>query len=76
MRKFSTLVESIWSDIQDRSTGNVVRKEDDVNLLDYDTFGEYIRRIYIPKNDKCTIFCASEIRVPVIWELDYMTTRI
>ena len=31
MRKLS---ESIWSDIQDRSSGDTVRKEDDINLLD------------------------------------------
>ena len=30
MRKLS---ESIWSDIQDRSMGKTVRKEDDINHL-------------------------------------------
>ena len=38
--------ESIWSDIQDRSSGDVVRKEDDVNLLDRDGFYKYIMEHY------------------------------
>ena len=49
MRKFSTLVESIWSDIQDRSAGNVIRKEDDVNLLDLNEFYKYIKDQYKTK---------------------------
>ena len=28
MRKLSKITESIWSDMQDRSAGDVVRKED------------------------------------------------
>ena len=43
MRKLS---ESIWSDMQDRSTGEIVRKEDDVNLLDRDGFYNYIMEHY------------------------------
>ena len=41
--------ESIWSDIQDRSAGDVVRKEDDVNLLDYDGLYDYIKSKYSGK---------------------------
>ena len=43
MRKLS---ESIWSDIQDRSSGETVRKEDDVNILDRDGFFDYLDRRY------------------------------
>ena len=43
MRKLS---ESIWSDMQDRSSGETVRKEDDVNLLDRDGFYNYIMEHY------------------------------
>ena len=43
MRKLS---ESIWSDIQDRSSGETIRKEDDVNLLDRDGFYKYIMEHY------------------------------
>ena len=46
MRKLSKITESIWSDIQDRSSGETVRKEDDVNLLDRDGFYNYIMEHY------------------------------
>ena len=38
--------ESIWSDIQDRSMGKTVRKEDDINLLDCDELYDYIYSLY------------------------------
>ena len=41
--------ESIWSDMQDRSTGEVIRKEDDVNILDYDDLYDYIKSKYSGK---------------------------
>ena len=40
------LSESIWSDIQDRSSGETVRKEDDINRLDIDGLFEYINDNY------------------------------
>ena len=43
MKKLS---ESIWSDMQDRSSGETVRKEDDINLLDFDEFIEYLKKSY------------------------------
>ena len=46
MKKLSKITESIWSDMQDRSVGKTVRKEDDVNLLDAQGFVEYLRNIY------------------------------
>ena len=33
MKKLSKITESIWSDIQDRSMGKTVRKEDDMFIL-------------------------------------------
>ena len=33
MKKLSNIKESIWSDMQDRSTGDKIRKEDDNNNL-------------------------------------------
>ena len=41
--------ESIWSDIQDRSSGEVVRKEDDINTLDLNEFYAYIKDQYKTK---------------------------
>ena len=38
--------ESIWSDMQDRSAGEIVRREDDVNLLDRDGLFDYIYDLY------------------------------
>ena len=46
MRKLSEITESIWSDMQDRSAGDKIRKEDDVNLLDRDGFYNYIMEHY------------------------------
>ena len=44
---FKTYIkESIWSDIQDRSAGDVVRKEDDVNILDCEEFCDYLKNRY------------------------------
>ena len=47
MRKLS---ESIWSDIQDRSSGNSIRKEDDVNLMSMEDFCDYLNNNYISKD--------------------------
>ena len=41
--------ESIWSDIQDRSSGDTVRKEDDINTLDLNEFYAYIKDQYKTK---------------------------
>ena len=46
MRKLSEITESIWSDMQDRSAGDTVRKEDDINLLDCDGLYEYLNQHY------------------------------
>ena len=47
IKTFSEFInESIWSDIQDRSSGDTVRKEDDINLLDTDEFIEYLKKSY------------------------------
>ena len=43
MRKLS---ESIWSDMQDRSMGEKIRKEDDIELLDIDGFYDYLVKRY------------------------------
>ena len=56
MKKLSNITESIWSDIQDRSSGEVIRKEDDVDLLDAQEFVEYLRDIYKNVDTKFYIF--------------------
>ena len=52
MKKLSKITESIWSDMQDRSTGNVVRREDDVNLRSGEDFCDYLNDNYIIKNGR------------------------
>ena len=49
MKKLSKITESIWSDMQDRSSGDVVRKEDEINLLDVDQLYDYIKSNYKDK---------------------------
>ena len=50
MKKLSKITESIWSDIQDRSMGKTIRKEDDVNLMSGEDFCDYLNYNYICKD--------------------------
>lgn len=46
---FKTFIgESIWSDIQDRSSGETIRKEDDINYMNRIEFFEYLKDLYKP----------------------------
>ena len=45
-RFYEHIDESIWSDMQDRSAGEKIRREDDVNLMDKDTLYDYIMSTY------------------------------
>jgi hypothetical protein len=61
---FKTFIkESIWSDIQDRSSGETVRKEDDVNNLDMLGLLDYIQKKY--EFDKEVITLSSSIGIPL-----------
>ena len=64
---FKTFIkESIWSDIQDRSSGDTVRKEDDVNLLDRDEFYDYLKNKY-NKISHLIYEDPSEIHITLGW---------
>ena len=53
IKTFSKFInESIWSDIQDRSSGDTVRKEDDIDHLDYEEFFVYLTEHYQKKKKK------------------------
>lgn len=52
MKKLSKITESIWSDMQDRSSGETVRQEDDINHLDYEEFFAYLQEHYQSKSKK------------------------
>ena len=50
MKKLSKITESIWSDIQDRSSGDTIRKEDDINLMSIEDFCGYLNDNYISED--------------------------
>ena len=53
MSKFYEYIdESVWSDIQDRNSGEAVRKEDNVDILPFDDFVEYVKSHYSMTNPK------------------------
>lgn len=67
MRKLSNILESIWSDIQDRSGGNSIRKEDDINNLDGEELKDYLTKHYKPLNAYAVITNVADIiSVPII----------
>ena len=56
MKKLSKITESIWSDMQDRSAGETVRKEDDINLMSGEDFCDYLNDNYISKDGHKIIY--------------------
>ena len=46
MRKLSKIDESIWGGMLDRSVGDTVRKEDDIELLDRQGLVDYLKTHY------------------------------
>ena len=66
--------ESIWSDIQDRSGGNSIRKED-INNLDGEGLKDYLTKHYKPLNAYAIITNVADIiSVPII--RDHTNTSI
>ena len=69
--------ESVWADIYDRSTGDSVRKEDDVNLLDQDGLYDYLNDHYVIINGGFNINyykTMNYISVPVLQRKPNSTT--
>ena len=67
MRKLSKITESLWTDIQSRSAGDTVRKEDDVNRLDRDGLYDYLTSHYKNTNSFIHIYNSSDtIGVPFL----------
>ena len=73
MKKLSKITESIWSDMQDRSAGAVVRREDDVNLMSEEDFCDYLNDNYISKDDHKIIYRedTKRIFVPIFATVAY-----
>ena len=68
MKKLSKITESIWSDIQDRSAGDAVRKEDDINLMSGEDFCDYLNDNYISKNKYKILYSEHSkcIHIPIL----------
>lgn len=61
---FKTFIkESIWSDMQDRSSGEITRKEDDINCLDMLGLLDYIQNKYELSKEVMTL--SSSIGIPL-----------
>ena len=80
MMKFSQITESIWSDLQKRSSGEVTRKEDDVDLLDREGLVDYLKKNYEfdqhqpiiqTHRDNCIIICLYDNQYGYTSYLDY-----
>ena len=73
MKKLSKITESIWSDMQDRSAGDVVRREDDVNLMSEEDFCDYLNDNYISKDGHKIIYRedTKRIFVPIFAPVAY-----
>ena len=76
MKSKCALTESVWSDIQDRSSGDVIRKEDDVNLLSQDSLFDYITDHYVCNkyeldNDHKPVDKTNSIHIPFAIPEDY-----
>ena len=77
------LKESIWSDMQERGTGDIDKKEDDIELLDRDGFFSYLESHYEYISDQDPQFYGlmkssrdhSSISVP-IYQYGYMPYSI
>ena len=66
---FKTFIkESIWSDIQDRSSGDTIRKEDDINLMSGEDFCDYLNDNYISKNKYKILYSEHSkcIHIPIL----------
>ena len=63
MKKLSKIIESIWSDMQDRSAGITQRKEDDVNLMSMEDFCDYLNDNYIGKDGHKIIYNKTSKRI-------------
>ena len=65
MKRLSKITESIWSDIQDRSSGITQRKEDDVNLMSGKDFCDYLNDNYIGKDGHKIIYDDISKRISI-----------
>ena len=53
LTKKKNVNESHWSEMNRRSQGIVVRKEDDIDLMDVPSFCDYLNKIYRTESESC-----------------------
>ena len=80
MKKLSNINESVWSDMEDRGTGNIVKKEDDIDTFDGKKMMEYLIKNY-RVNDESAGFVYSErddvLRAPFLkWHKTSVLTMV
>ena len=66
---FKTFIrESIWSDMQDRSMGKAIRREDDINLMSGEDFCDYLNYNYISKSKYKILYSEHSkcIHIPIL----------
>ena len=66
MRKMSEIDESAWGDMMRRSSGEIIRKEDDINNLDMSEMYEYILSKYETTDNRFRIYFDEDDMPPVI----------
>lgn len=69
MRKLSKIDESSWGDMRKRSSGEIIRRENDVNLLDRDGLYDYLTSHYKNTNSFDPIYNSetfNTIKVPFL----------
>ena len=69
MKKLSKIVESLWSDLQDRSSGDVVRKED-IKPQDYEHWWKNILIDIVPKYKSTELRLYDFLYDLIIWPLE------
>ena len=55
MRKLSKIDESVWGDLRKRSSGEVIRREDDVDFMDGPEFFHYLKNNYKCKDESTIV---------------------
>ena len=68
MKKLSKIDESAWGDMMRRSSGDTIRKENDVNLLDIEGLYEYIKEKY---NKGGHLISVNQTTIKISIAIDY-----
>ena len=56
LKSFEEFNESVWSDMQDRGTGDAIKNEDNIDFMDKDDFWSYLTVKYKVSGSGCGVF--------------------